>query len=207
MTSELLRTLLAAVLGYLLGSISNSVLISKLLFHRDVRDAGSGNAGATNMARVFGMGPGLAALVLDAGKTALSLYLGNVLAGEWGMCLAGICCNIGHCWPVFFRFSGGKGVSVGVATAAFLGWPVFLVAAAVFLLLFACTRIVSICSLAAAVALPVMCIVLDAPLSKTLLAVSVMLLVLLRHRSNIRRLQKGEEKEFRPAEDPKGKEQ
>lgn len=202
-TSYVIRLLSAALIGYLLGSISNSVLISKLLFHRDVRDAGSGNAGATNMARVFGMGPGVAALVLDAAKTALSLYLGKVLAGEWGMCLAGIFCNIGHCWPVFFRFSGGKGVSVGVATAAFLGWPVFLTAAAVFFLLFACTRIVSVSSMAAAVSLPIMCLILHAPAPNTLLAIAVLLLILLRHRSNIIRLQKGEEQEFHPADEAK----
>ena len=192
----MLRVLLIALSAYLLGSVSSSVLISRHFFAADVRGAGSGNAGATNMARVYGFGPGLAVLACDAVKTILALLLGRWLGGTAGVCVAGVCCNLGHCKPLFFGFSGGKGVSVGAAIAAFLGWRIFAAAAAVFFLLFALTKIVSVCSMAAAVAIPLMCVLTGAPLPYTLLAVFTALLVLWFHRGNLARLRRGEEPKF-----------
>ena len=132
----ILKYILCALFAYLLGSISNAVLLSKLVFHQDIREAGSKNAGATNMARVFGIGPGLAILGLDIGKTFLSVWIGSSLCGSVGVCLACVFCNIGHCWPVFFQFRGGKGVSVGAAVAFCCGPKVFVGAVVLFFLLF-----------------------------------------------------------------------
>ena len=106
----MLKYILLLAAGYLLGSISSAVILSRYLYKTDVRTLGSGNAGATNAARVYGMGMGLATLVCDGLKTAASMYLGLLLGGEVGFALAGAACVVGHCWPVFFRFRGGKGV-------------------------------------------------------------------------------------------------
>ena len=76
---------------------------------------GSGNAGATNMARVYGMKAGIATFMLDAVKTAAAMLIGAAIGGEAGKALAGAACIVGHCWPVYFSFRGGKGVSVGAA--------------------------------------------------------------------------------------------
>ena len=96
---EIAKYIAAAAAGYLLGSVSASVLLSKLAFRRDVRAEGSGNAGATNVARVFGMWAGIATLLADVGKTVLAILLGEWLAGDMGVCIAGIACILGHCWP------------------------------------------------------------------------------------------------------------
>ena len=101
---EIAKYIAAAAAGYLLGSVSASVLLSKLAFRRDVRAEGSGNAGATNVARVFGMWAGIATLLADVGKTVLAILLGQWLAGDMGLCIAGIACILGHCWPMYFHF-------------------------------------------------------------------------------------------------------
>ena len=90
---------LSFLLGYLIGSFCISILLSRLLFHTDIRTQGSGNAGAANAARVFGMGVGIATFAGDFLKTVLAMWLGGLLAGDTGLVLAGFGCLIGHCWP------------------------------------------------------------------------------------------------------------
>jgi len=192
------RYILIAVLGYLFGSISSAVLLSRKLFHEDVRAMGSGNAGATNMARVFGMLPGLLAFVGDAAKTAAAMLLGRWLGGLEGMAVGGIACVIGHCWPVFFQMRGGKGVSVGAMVALMIDWRILLILLAAFFLTFYLTRIVSVCSIVVAVILPVASILMQQPVPESVLAVVTGLLVLFQHRTNLVRLFKGEERKFSP---------
>ena len=104
---EVLKYLLVIVAGYLLGSISVSVCLS-VGMGRDVRKEGSGNAGATNMARVFGMKAGVITLLGDMVKAALAVLLGYLLLGDMGLMAGGIACIVGHCFPVFHQFKGGK---------------------------------------------------------------------------------------------------
>ena len=115
--NETLRLLLSGILGYLIGSVSLSIVLSNLLYHRDVRTQGSGNAGATNAARVFGLSAGVLTFLGDFLKTLLALWLGKLLAGENGILAAGALALLGHCFPVYFHFKGGKGVSCGAAIA------------------------------------------------------------------------------------------
>jgi len=194
----ILRYILITVAAYLLGSVSSAVLISKKLFREDVRSKGSGNAGATNMARVFGMLPGILALVCDAAKTAAAMGLGWWLAGEMGLSIAGVVCVVGHCWPVFFQFHGGKGVSVGAMVSALIDWRVFVVLLLVFALAFLLSRRVSVCSITVAVLLPVLAFVFAQPLPECIMAIIVGALVVYQHRGNIVRLLHGEEAKFTP---------
>lgn len=194
--------LAAAVLGYLLGSVSVAVLITRRL-GKDVRDAGSGNAGATNVARVYGMKTGLLTLGGDMAKTALSALLGQFLAGPDGLAVACGACLLGHCFPVFFKFRGGKGVSVGACIALVLDWRVFLALAALFFLVFLFSRRVSLCSVCAAAGYPWLYLLFNPGFGfRFWLCCGIGLLVIVLHRSNILRLLKGEEAPFRPGSKP-----
>lgn len=189
---------IAAVVAYLLGSVSISVLLTKLFYHTDVRSQGSGNAGATNVARVFGMGAGVITLLGDAAKTVLAMLLGSWLGGQTGQAVAGIACLIGHCWPIYFHFRGGKGVSVGAAVGAMIDWRLFLVLVVVFFLVFALCRIVSVCSMSCAIALPIVSVLLGVDPPQMILAAITGILVLFMHRGNLLRLIRGTEPKFKP---------
>ena len=128
-----LACLLPAVIGYLLGSINTAVLISKTFYREDIRTKGSGNAGSTNMMRNYGRGASVATLIGDMLKTVISVGIGALLAAEAGMYIAGLFSVIGHVFPVFFGFRGGKGVACLAATILMFDWRMVLPA----LLLFA----------------------------------------------------------------------
>ncbi len=201
----------SVIIGYLLGSVSASVIVSELVYKGDVRKFGSGNAGATNMARVYGWKGGLVVLLCDVAKAVVAM-LGAYFMGYIGdktnahgvdyMCIAGAACCLGHAFPVFFKFKGGKCVTVGAAVAFMMDWKVFLVVIAAFLIVVAITKIVSISSITAAACLPVSYSLFgtfnltDLYYSKLLLCLFVGILVIALHYKNIIRLFKGEEKKF-----------
>ncbi|MBO4331366.1 MAG: glycerol-3-phosphate acyltransferase, partial [Oscillospiraceae bacterium] len=140
-------TALAAAVGYLIGSLSIAVIYTKIKYRRDVRTQGSGNAGATNVARVFGLGAGLLTFAGDGLKTAAAMLLGRFIAGEPGFIAAGAACLIGHAWPVFFGFKGGKGIACSTAVLLILFPWQGAVAVALCLLTIAVTRYVSLGSM------------------------------------------------------------
>lgn len=190
--------LITAIAAYLLGSVSSSVLLSKTVFHSDVRKAGSGNAGATNMARNYGMKAGVLVLALDALKSTLSLLIGTHLCGEIGIAIAGILCVLGHCFPIYFHFKGGKGVSVGAIIAYAIDWRIGLCLTVLFFAVFAWKRIVSLCSITVAIALPVLCVLFGMSVPRIVLGLFCGIFVTWQHRSNISRLIRGEEAQFKP---------
>ena len=192
----LLRYILCAVLGYLLGSFSASILISKYIFRRDVRKSGSGNAGAANTARVFGIGAGLLTLLGDFLKCLIAMLLTRALAGEIGMCVGGMTCMLGHCFPLYFHFRGGKAVATGAAVALLIDWRVLAIALAVYLLAAVLFRFASLASLCAAAAIPVVSLSLSVSTPKLVLAVFTFVLVAVMHRGNIARLIAGTEPKF-----------
>lgn len=203
-------TVLCAVVAYLLGSISVSVLISKFLYKDDVREHGSHNAGATNMARVYGLIGGVAVLVGDFLKAVLAMGLPWLLGllvpdfTSWRLAYAvsGATCLIGHAYPVFFGFKGGKGVTVGAAIALMSDWRSLLIILAVFVVVFVCTKIVSISSVLAATAFAVTGIcfyafgIAEFNLYLMILSIFAGVTVVFLHRGNLVRLFKGEEKKF-----------
>lgn len=195
--------LLTLLDGYALGSISSSVLLSRLLYHTDLREHGSGNAGATNAARVYGMRFGVLTLVCDALKTIAAVLLGRFLGGEVGFALAGCGCLVGHCWPLFFDFRGGKGVTVGAVLVLLIDWRIFLVMTGIFFTLFALTRIVSVCSVGCALVLPLLAFLFLCDLPRCLLALFTGLVVIFQHRANLARLVRGQEAQFQPGQKPR----
>lgn len=193
---HILYYLLCAIGGYLIGSISVSILLSRLVFGSDVRTQGSGNAGAANVARVLGFGAGALTFLGDCIKGVLAMWLGSLLCGDMGLCIAGIACLLGHCFPVYFRFKGGKAVSTGAAVALMLDWRLFLIAIAVFALMALIFRTASVSSMSAAVAVAVCTPIFTREIALLVLSTFAALLILVMHQANIRRLLHGTEPKF-----------
>ncbi len=189
----LLEVLGLAAAAYLLGSVPFALLIGKL-HGLDIRQHGSGNVGATNVVRVLGRGPGLGCFVLDFFKGVLPVVASLLLALPlWGVLLAAAAAILGHSKSLFLGFKGGKSVATGagalVALAPLAGLGALAVWAAVFLL----SRLVSLASIAAALALPVLMLLTRQSLEVVAFSLVVSLYVVARHRENIRRLREGTE--------------
>lgn len=197
-----MKYIIVILIGFLLGSLSASIFMSRRVYGCDVRLCGSGNAGATNMARVYGVKAGLLTLATDMAKTAAAMWLGWLILGEAGLALGGAACITGHCWPVYHSFSGGKGVSAGAAIALVIDWRVFAAVIAVFATVAVLSKKVSLGSLCGAVTIAVSALLFGLSLPRILLAVYGMLLVIMRHKDNILRLIDGEEKDFTPGKKP-----
>ena len=201
------------VVPYLLGSLNGAILVSKYIYHDDIRNHGSGNAGLTNMGRVFGKKGAILTLVIDIAKQFVSVLIGIVLWGEVGAYLAGLFCMIGHIAPVFFKFKGGKGVLTAAVMILMIDYQVFLIAFAIFALVVLISRYVSLGSVIAGFALPGIVWLLSAIRGRPahpfalFFAVLIGLMLILMHRSNIKRLYEGNEnklpfkKKKKPEED------
>jgi glycerol-3-phosphate acyltransferase PlsY len=206
--------LIVAVMAYLLGSIPFGYLLVRIFRGEDIRLTGSGNIGATNVARSGAKGLGIATLALDAIKGALAVWLAAVLAGsKYNLCgdffqhpcapalrlmsLAALFAVLGHVFPVWLRFKGGKGVATALGVFCVLFPAAILVALAIFILVVAVTRYVSLGSILGAIAFPVAAYFLQSTDAiSLLLASSVSLIVILKHHQNIGRLLSGTESRF-----------
>ncbi len=187
---------LVMALGYLLGSIPFGILLTRLAGAGDLRQIGSGNIGATNVLRTGRKGLAAATLLLDLGKGAAAVALGNALVNSDplvnGGAMAGVMAFIGHCYPVWLRFAGGKGVATMMGVVTALAWQLGLVFAIMWIGMLAITRISSAGGISAALSAPIACLAtgrldLFAPCA------AMALIVLWRHRANISRLMNGEE--------------
>ncbi len=190
--------LVCAAAAYLIGSFCASIPMSKRLYGADIRTKGSGNAGATNMARVYGMKAGAITFALDALKTVIAMLIGRQLGGQTGEAIAGALCVVGHCFPIYFGFRGGKGVSVGAALGFMTHPLVFCIIMAVFFAVATLSRKVSLASMTAAAALPLAAWMMNVGQTLVIMCVFSALLVIFMHRSNIIRLVNGTEPDFRP---------
>ena len=170
-----------AVFSYLLGGLNGAIIASKYVFHRDVRDYGSGNAGLTNFYRTFGA-PGLAIVIgTDVLKTVIAVVAGGLIMGtqgaaSTGQVFAGFCVMLGHIYPVFYGFRGGKGVLCAETMLLIVSFPTGLVSLLIFVGIVWATRYVSLGVLAACGKLP------------ALLSLFCVILLVVKHRSNIGRL-------------------
>lgn len=196
---EIVKIPLIALGSYLLGSVSLSILMSKRMFGGDVRAHGSGNAGATNMARVYGMMAGVLTLVADMVKAAISMVGGYLLLGDLGLAVGGAGCILGHCFPLFHHFKGGKGVSVGGMLSLLIDWRVGLLVIGCFILMAVLSKKVSLGSICGGIACGVGSLLLVTSVPRAVLGLFAMVLVVARHKENILRLLKGTEPDFKPA--------
>lgn len=183
--------MLAIALGYLLGSIPFGVILTSLAGAGDLRQIGSGNIGATNVLRTGRKGLAAATLLLDLLKGAAAVWIAEALWPGLGM-LAAAGAFIGHCYPVWLKFNGGKGVATLMGVVLALHWPSGIVFAVVWLGLLATLRISSLAGMAAAISAPVSAAVMDR-FDLVMLLVVLALIVLWKHRENIERLLAGTE--------------
>jgi glycerol-3-phosphate acyltransferase PlsY len=188
--------ILLILFAYLLGSIPTGYILG-YFSGVDVRKAGSGNVGATNVARVAGKKLGLLTLIGDAAKGVVPVCLARAVGfGDDVAVLAALAAFLGHLYPVFLKFQGGKGVATALGALAALAPAAAVVLLAVFLIVFAAGRIVSLASMLAAAAAPAAVWLLGYPPSMAALAATMALYIIWRHRENIRRLMSGAEPKF-----------
>lgn len=221
--------LLSAVVAYLLGSINTAVLVTRIVTKgkSDIRQMGSGNAGFTNVLRCVGKVPAIVTIVCDALKCVVAVLIGgfiftfaaqllgsqdSVLTSELvnlGKYVAGVFCILGHSYPVYFHFKGGKGVVTAAALIATEDWRVFLCIIGTFLLVFVFTKIVSISSITSAVLYApytfLITFIFDYQnrgyslyyvVMSTVAALIIGIFVVVKHKENIGRLMRGEEKKI-----------
>ena len=205
-----------AAVAYLLGSISFAIIVTKRFSGKDIRDFGSGNAGATNVLRSQGKWPAAITAVGDLSKSLLSILIGRALFiqllsadaphaayfGTVGAFTAGVFCIVGHLYPLYFGFRGGKGVITAFGMYLMLDWRVALVILGVFLITFGISRMVSLGSILGAITAPVVMAVFHAVVDHepaiivifcTAVAVAVAVVLTIKHRTNIVRILNGTE--------------
>jgi len=192
MPTDLMPLLYAMVIGYLCGSVTFGLLLTRAAGLGDIRDIGSGNIGATNVLRTGNRQVAAATLVLDAAKAALPILFAGYYWGANAAMLAAIGALLGHCFPVWLNFKGGKGVSVMIGSLLALSWPVGLIFCAVWLVIAFAQRMSSLAALTATATAPIFAFVL---VNEWLAgAIAIMAIVLFfQHRENIARLMAGTE--------------
>lgn len=223
-----LPSLFVAVISYLLGSISFSIIFTKVFEHNtDIRKLGSGNAGATNVLRSVGPKAAAFTFIFDFAKGAVSVMIGRavfqyfcsltaapLIATQYGAYLAGVVCVIGHIFPIYFGFKGGKGVLTSAAMIALIDWRVFAIVIPVFIIFLLITKIVSLSSMIAAAMFPVSTFLITyfvdyrggrsalGPVSlsyvlvTTAIALLMAVVLITEHKTNIERLKNGTEKKL-----------
>ncbi len=189
---EFLPLLLAAVMGYLFGSIPFGLILTQAAGLGDIRKIGSGNIGATNVLRTGNRKVAAATLVLDALKAVVPILIARYFWGEDAARLAALGAFLGHCFPVWLGFKGGKGVAVMIGSLLALNWPVGLIFCAVWLLIAFVRKMSSLAALTAAATAPIFAYVLGSE-RLALVVLGLALLLFFQHRENIARLLKGTE--------------
>ena len=185
-----LLLLVCAITAYLLGSLNFAVIISKLFYHDDVRKYGSGNAGATNMVRTYGRGAGIATFICDGLKAVVAVYLATFLMGEGGAYTAALFAILGHIFPLYYKFRGGKGVVVAAISILCLNPLVFLILVVIFLLIVCTSKYISLGSVICAFFYPMIlnAFTSDKGFISTVISVLLAVIVIFMHRENIKRL-------------------
>lgn len=181
-----------AVIGYFLGSLSSGVIIAKMMGLGDLRQIGSGNIGATNVLRTGNKKAAVLTLIFDAGKGIVAVLLARKFLGEDAAQIAALMAFIGHCYPVWLGFRGGKGMATFIGVALALYWPLGLAVCATWLLVAVVARYSSLASLLAAGMSPVWAVLLNHG-EMFLLLIVLAILVYGRHWKNIQRLRGGTE--------------
>jgi glycerol-3-phosphate acyltransferase PlsY len=198
----IISMILICAAGYLLGSVNTAIILSKKVYGKDIRECGSGNAGMTNVLRTYGKKAAVITVLGDVGKTGLACLIGALVWGQTGAFLAGFASIIGHMWPVWFKFKGGKGVLSFASVLLFCAPKVFLICFTIFFIIVAFSKYISLGSVSCALIMP---IILSRFIgSQTLIlipAIIIALIVVWKHRSNIKRLREGKENKIHLGKD------
>ncbi len=180
--------------SYLLGSIPFGIFVAKFMGHGDIRKHGSGNIGATNVLRKTGKIGGIITLVLDGGKGVLAMYLASTICPDYLLLIfCGVASVVGHIFPIWLKFKGGKGVATGLAVIAMMNYYIGIVAVAIWLIAFLIFRISSLSALIAFCVTPIFAYFTTYDPRLAIACAIISLLVIIRHKDNIKRLMEGKE--------------
>lgn len=179
--------------AYLIGSVASAIVVCRLMKLPDPRRGGSGNPGATNVLRVGGKLPAALTLVGDVLKGLLPVVLASALSGPWVVGATALAAFLGHLYPIYFKFKGGKGVATAFGAAAGLAWPLMVAMGVTWLVVVAATRYVSLASMVAVGLSPVVAFALALHPATFLALVVMASFIIYRHRANIERLRSGSE--------------
>ncbi len=186
--------LLILIFGYLLGSIPTGFLVGKYLKNIDLRQIGSGSTGATNVFRNVGKWPALFVFIIDVLKGFISVKTASIFLNESSYeVLAGLFAIIGHIWPIWLKGKGGKAVASGLGVFIALSWEVGFASLGIFLLTLSISKIVSLSSISAAILLPVLMFLFVKTINHPFMILSILtsIIVILKHRTNIKRIVNG----------------
>lgn len=190
---ETLFFIISALVGYLLGSINSAIIVSRIK-GKDIRTVGSGNAGATNILRTFGKGAAGLVFLIDILKGVAAVLVGRMLAGEYGGYIAGFLAVIGHNFPLYFGFKGGKGIVTSLAVMLTISPTEAFSAMVIAVIIIYVTRYVSLGSIVGAATFALLVVLRQHELWLCIFAVATALLAILRHTGNIKRLCNGTER-------------
>lgn len=200
LTVWIVGAFVCAAAAYLLGSLNFAIIISGRQYKQDIRNYGSKNAGMTNMMRTYGKKAAALTLLGDALKAIVAGLIGYALLGQLGAYIAGCACVIGHMFPVFYKFRGGKGVVTTAASVLMCNPFVFLILFVCFVAIVAGTRYISLGSVMCMLVYPFLLSAIDTWLlggcPYVLFALLISVLVIFKHRENIKRLREGKESKF-----------
>lgn len=184
--------IILVIISYLIGAIPFSLLIGKIFYKVDIREHGSGNVGTTNTFRILGKKAGVMVLVLDILKGALPVYIAMLMAVDMHIFIPGLISAIGHVYPVFLKFRGGKAVATGSGAVLAYNPIVFIILVSAFLITLKLSKYVSLSSIIAALTFIGVSLLLQDPL---IIAFAVILgvVIIIRHISNIKRIMNGTE--------------
>lgn len=196
--ASLALVLLYVFIPYLLGSINTAIIVSKAMYKDDVREHGSGNAGFTNMMRNYGKKAAFITFAGDILKTVVAVLIGWCTLGYLTAYIAGLACFIGHIFPVFYRFRGGKGVVCMATSILMLDWRLFIILFAMFILSVLCTKYISFGSVLCAMLFP---LILNRMNDTGLfliefVAMAIAVIVVIKHLGNLKRIFEGTESKF-----------
>ena len=193
------------IAGYLIGGVNSSIIISKLKYKDDIRNHGSGNAGMTNMLRTYGKGAAAMTLAGDVLKSFIACFIGSIVLGQTGAFLAGFAAVIGHMWPVWFHFKGGKGVLSIAAVTLYCSPALFLVEITIFFIIVAIKKYISLGSVICALIYPILLSRFIGTSNFVIIPAAVIAFIIVwRHRSNIKRLYSGTESKIKLTKSEKG---
>ena len=187
-----MKFVLVAIIGYLLGSFNGGQIVGKFN-NVDIKKEGSGNAGTTNALRTMGKKAALATLIIDMAKGILACWIGNLIGGYDCLLVAGFMAVIGHNWPLYFHFKGGKGVLTTFTVLLVIDWQLGLILFGIFLIIVAISRMVSLGSIITAAIAFILAIIMGRSTFEVIILLLLGALIVIRHYSNIVRIIHGEE--------------